>query len=111
MNIDFNKFTENARAAIIAAQEEARRNNHQQLDGWHLLSALVKQDPGIVPGVLEKMNIHPSAFELAIARELEKLPAVTGSVDVSRMYITQLIQDTFNKAEVFAGKMKDEYIS
>lgn len=111
MNTDLNRFTEKAREAMLEAQAEARRRNNQQVDGWHLLFALVTQDKGIVPALLEKMGIQVSAVELALERELEKLPAVTGSVDTSRIYITQVVQDAITKAESRAKSMGDEYIS
>jgi len=111
MNIDLNKFTEMARTSFMEAQNEARRRNHQQVDGWHLLYALVKQEGGVVPRILERMQIQPSAFELSIDRELHKIPAVTGSVDASRIYVTQLMQDALTRAEQEAKKLNDEYIS
>lgn len=111
MNTDLNRFTEKAREAMLEAQAEARRRNNQQVDGWHLLFALVTQDKGIVPALLEKMGIQVSAVELALERELERLPAVTGSVDTSRIYVTQVVQDAITKAESRAKSMGDEYIS
>lgn len=111
MNTDLNKFTEKAREALMEAQAEARRRNHQQVDGWHLLFALINQQKGIVPALLEKMGIQVSAVELALDRELDKLPAVTGSVDASRIYITQSVQDAITRAEARAKAMGDEYIS
>lgn len=111
MNTDLNKFTEKAREALMEAQAEARRRNNQQVDGWHLLFALINQQKGIVPALLEKMGIQRSAVELALDRELDKLPAVTGSVDASRIYITQGVQDAITRAEARAKAMGDEYIS
>lgn len=111
MNIDLNKFTEKAREAMMEAQSEARRRNNQQVDGWHLLFALITQEQGIVPALLEKMGIQVVAVKEALDRELGKLPAVTGSVDASRIFVTQMIQDAITKAESNAQKMGDEYIS
>jgi len=111
MNIDFNKFTEMASRSVQEAQNEARRRDNQQVDGWHLLHALVTQDKGIVPAILEKMNVQPSAVELAIGRQLDRLPTVKGSAAAGQMYVTQMVQDSFNKAEEIAGQLKDEFIS
>ena len=95
----------------MEAQAEARRRNHQQVDGWHLLSALVNQAGGIVPAMLEKLDVTPSAVALAAGRELDKLPAVTGSVDTSRIYVTQGLQDALTAAEAAAKRLKDDYLS
>lgn len=111
MNIDLNKFTEKASEAVAEAQAEARRRNHQQIDGWHLLSSLINQEGGIVPSLLEKLEITPNAARLSLERELDKLPSVQGSAAANQVYITQTLQDAINDAEAAAKKLKDDYIS
>jgi ATP-dependent Clp protease ATP-binding subunit ClpB len=111
MNIDFNRFTEMASQSVQEAQNEARRRNHQQVDGWHLLHAMTNQERGIVPAILEKMNVQLSAVQLAVDRQLESLSAVKGSAVAGQMYITHLVQDTFNRAEEIASQLKDEFVS
>ncbi len=111
MNLDLNQFTQKARESITEAQAEARRRNHQQVDGWHLMHALVNQDGGIVPSILEKLDIQPSAVSLALGRELDKLPAVTGAVDASHVYVTQSVQNALSAAEAQAKRLKDDYLS
>ncbi|MBC2593627.1 ATP-dependent chaperone ClpB [Ruficoccus amylovorans] len=109
--MDLNQFTQKAREGFMEAQAEARRRHHQQVDTWHLLYALINQQEGIVPAILQKLNVTPSAVALAVGRELDRLPAVTGSVDASNIYITQALQDAVTKAEAAAKRLKDEYIS
>ncbi len=111
MSMDLNQFTQKAREGFMEAQAEARRRHHQQIDTWHLLFSLINQQGGIVPAILEKLEVTPSAVTLAVGRELDKLPAVTGSVDATNIYITQGLQDALNKAEAVAKRLKDEYIS
>ena len=111
MNIDLNRFTEMARQAVMEAQDEARRRGNQQIDTWHLMHGLLKDEHATVPALLEKIGVQPSVIELALARELERLPSVSGSVDASRVYMTQGLQDALNGAEAAAKDLKDEYIS
>ncbi|WP_309381004.1 ATP-dependent chaperone ClpB [Cerasicoccus frondis] len=111
MNIDFNRFTEKAREAVMGAQNDARHRNHQQIDGWHLLQALLEQEGGIVPSLLNKLEITPNAVKLANERELDRLPSVTGSTSANNVYVTQALQDVFTYAEKQAQKLKDEYVS
>lgn len=111
MNIDLNRFTEMARQAVMEAQDEARRRGNQQIDTWHLMHGLLKNEHATVPALFEKIGIQPSVIELALARELERLPSVSGSVDASRVYVTQGLQDALNQAEAAAKDLKDEYIS
>lgn len=111
MNIDFNKFTEMSGRAVQEAQNEARRRNHQQIDVWHLLFALLTQEKGIVPAIVEKMGLQTSALELAVNRHLEKLPAVTGGTSASQVYITPALNAALTEAEQAAKQLRDEYVS
>lgn len=111
MNIDFNRFTEKAREAVVDAQSEARRRHNQQIDVWHLLFALLNQQGGIVPSILDKLQIGANPVRVAVERELSRLPSVTGSTDASNIYITQVLQDALLAAEDEAKSLKDEYVS
>ncbi len=109
--MDLAKMTQMARQAVTDAQAIARRLNHNEVDTWHLFSALLGQENGIVPGVVEKLGLTTSALQLAVDRELERLPRVTGSVDTSKIYVTQAVNDVLTRAEKEAASLKDEYVS
>ena len=109
--MDFAKLTQMSRQAMTEAQNLARRHSHNEVDTWHLLSALLAQENGIVPGLLEKMNLGPGAMQLALERELERLPKVSGAVDTSKIYVTQAVNEALTRAETEAEKLKDEYVS
>jgi ATP-dependent Clp protease ATP-binding subunit ClpB len=109
--MDFAKLTVMSRQAVTDAQNIARRLNHSEVDTWHLLASLLGQENGLVPGLLEKLNITVSAVQLAVDRELERLPKVSGSVDASKIYVTQAVNDVLTRAEVEAQQLKDEFVS
>jgi len=109
--MDPNKLTVMSRQAVAAAQDQARRRSHHEVDTWHLLAALLAQEDGIVPALVEKLGLTVSALQLAAERELERLPKVTGSVDVSKIYVTQAVNEALTRAEDEATKLKDEYVS
>ncbi|MDE3084838.1 MAG: type VI secretion system ATPase TssH, partial [Verrucomicrobiota bacterium] len=109
--MDFAKFTEMSRQAVTDAQAIARRLNHNEVETWHLLSALLGQENGLVPGLIEKTGLTVSALQLALDRELDRLPKVSGSVDTSKVYVTQAVNDTLTHAENEAKTLKDEYVS
>ncbi|MGF1453101.1 MAG: Clp protease N-terminal domain-containing protein, partial [Opitutales bacterium] len=111
MQIDPNRFTEKAFSALQEAQAEARRRSHQQVEALHLLHALLEQEGGIATRLLEKLNITPGAVALTLQRELERLPAVTGSVEADKVYVTKGFSDAINKAEAEMKKLDDEYLS
>ncbi|HVU32252.1 MAG TPA: ATP-dependent chaperone ClpB [Opitutaceae bacterium] len=109
--MDFAKLTQMSREAVTEAQNIARRRSNNEVDTWHLLAALVAQEDGIVPGLLNKLNVPPSAVQLAVERELERLPKVSGSVDTSKVYVTQAVNEALTRAEAEAEKLKDDYVS
>jgi ATP-dependent Clp protease ATP-binding subunit ClpB len=109
--MDFAKLTQMSRQAVTDAQNIARRHANNEVDTWHLLSALLAQQEGIVPGLLEKLNITDSAVHLAVEREVERLPKVSGAVDTSKIYVTQAVNEVLTQAEQEAEKLKDEYVS
>ena len=109
--MDTAKFTQMSRQAIEDAQGIARRLNHHEVDTWHLLSALLSQEGGVVPGLAEKLGVSAGALQLAAGRELERIPKVTGSVDASKVYVTQAMNDALTRAEAEAAGLKDEFVS
>jgi len=54
MNIDPEKFTELGISAIKEMAEVAKRNGQQEVEVWHLLSALMAQENGIVPALWKR---------------------------------------------------------
>src|SRR6476620_12162776 len=76
MNI--NKYTEKAQEAILAAQQLADRDGNPEIVPEHLLLTLVEQREGIVPEIVRKMSVDPSAVATAVRAELEQLPRAHG---------------------------------
>ncbi|OIR03717.1 chaperone protein ClpB [mine drainage metagenome] len=109
--MDFSQLTVMSRQAVTDAQAIARRLHHSEVDTWHLLSALLAQGDGIVPGLIEKLNLQTSALQLSVERELERLPKVTGSVDASKIYVTQAVNEVLTRAEDEAKQLTDEFVS
>ena len=109
--MDFAKLTQMSRQAMTDAQNIARRLNHTEVDTWHLFSALVAQENGIVPGLLDKLSIPPAAVQLSVERELERIPKVTGSVDTSKIYVTQAVNEVLTRGEEEAKSLKDDFVS
>src|SRR5476651_544885 len=109
--MDLAKFTQMSREALTSAQAIARRLNHNEVETWHLLAALLTQENGIVPGLVDKLGLTVSALQLAIDRELERVPKVSGSVDTSKVYVTQAVNDVLTRAEKEAAALKDDFVS
>ncbi|MBI2513240.1 MAG: ATP-dependent chaperone ClpB [Opitutae bacterium] len=109
--MDPQKMTVMSRQAVQEAQNEARRRSHNEVDTWHLLVALLAQEGGIVPALVEKLGLTVSAMQLAAERELERVPKVSGAVDVSKIYVTQALNEVLTRAEEERDTLKDEFTS
>ena len=109
--MNFNNYTQKSLEAVQSAQQIAVENSHQQLEQVHLLLALVQQDGGLIPQLLRKMEVTVESLEAAAQAELRKIPAVTGSREADRFYITADMDATFNAAQEQSKTMKDEFVS
>jgi ATP-dependent Clp protease ATP-binding subunit ClpC len=108
----FDRFTERAQDAAARAYEIVQRYRHTQVDTEHLFLALLEQNEGAVPQLLEDLNIDINAIRDRVANELESSPkvAVYGG-GVGQIYYTPRIRTILELAQGEANRLKDEYIS
>jgi len=78
--VRFDKFTLKAQEAVQSAQDIAARHDHQQIEPLHLLGALVAQQDGIVPPLLQRLGVRPDTLANEIETRLGRIPKVTGAV-------------------------------
>ena len=97
--MNFNNYTQKSLEAVQDAQSIARSCNHQQMEQLHLLLALLRQDGGLIPQLLRKMDVTVESLEAAAQAELKKIPGVTGSREADKFYITADVDNTFTAAE------------
>ena len=109
--MNFEMYTNKSKEAIQDAQRIATQNHNQQLEQIHLLCALLRQRDGLVPQLIKKMGITLESLDAAANGELEKVPAVSGSVNFDQMYADSSVISALNAAENEAKAMKDEYVS
>ena len=109
--MNFNNYTQRSLEAVQSAQSLAQSNFHQQLEQIHVLLALLRQEQGLVPQLLRKMEVTVESLEAAAMAELKRLPSVTGSREADRFYVSQDVDRTFQAAALQAQNMKDDYVS
>ena len=107
MNIE--KYTQNAQQAVMDCQNIAVSEGHQMLDGEHLHLALVSQKDGLIPKLLQYMNVDVNAVTRELQAEMDRLPKVSGAAD--NMYSSRRLSQLFLSAEKIAEQFKDEYVS
>ncbi|MAN36932.1 MAG: ATP-dependent chaperone ClpB [Opitutae bacterium] len=111
MNIDPEKFTELGISAIKEMAEVAKRNGQQEVEVWHLLSALMAQEDGIVPALLEETGVGVAPVQLSLQRELKALPKIAGDVNTARSYASSALTEAVEKGQEISRKMEDDYVS
>ena len=107
-----NQYTKKTLEAIQAAQTMAQEHGNPQIEQVHLMLALVEQEGGLIPQLMEHMGMTVASFQAAVRHEVEKLPKVSGGArEAGKIYIAQDVDRTLNAAESVASSMKDEYVS
>ncbi len=110
--MDINRMTQKTQDALQAAQSLAVKFGHVEVDGEHLLLALLEQHEGLILRLLVRLEIDPANLLAAVRGELQRRPAVSGpGVEPGKVYVTQRFNRLLVKAEDEAKRLKDEYIS
>ena len=104
----FDKFTVKAQEALQAAQEMSARSGQQQVEPTHLLWALVAQQDGVVPPLLDKLGVSPTGLAADAQKLIERLPKVSGA---GEQFLSRAANDILEKAFSEAERLKDEYVS
>mgnify|MGYP003302534284 CR=1 FL=1 len=109
--MNFENYTRKSMEALQDAQRIAAANNHQQLEQVHLLLALVQQEEGLIPQLLQKMEITVESLTAAAGEKLLRLPRVTGSREADKVYLSRAVERTLDAAQQQSRQMRDEFVS
>ena len=103
------RLTVKAQEIIQDAETLAYKYNHSAIEPEHVLLALVSQQEGIIPPLIDKLGANREMLKSDIERKLQSKPSVYG--DSAQVQFSPEVSRIFNNAEVVAGNLKDEYIS
>ncbi len=110
--MDINRFTQKSQEALGAAQAKATNYGHVEVDGEHLLWALLNQENGLVPRILGKMDIDVASLTKAVESELDRRARVSGpGAEPGKIHVSQRFSRLLLAAESEAKRLKDEYVS
>ena len=105
MNIQ--KFTQKSVEAINECEKLAYEYENQEIDEEHLMVALLEQEEGLIPRLIEKMEINLEHIRDNARSMLEKRVKVHGG----QVYMSQSLNKVLVSAEDEAKKMGDAYVS
>ncbi|MFG3171185.1 ATP-dependent chaperone ClpB [Streptomyces sp. NPDC048200] len=110
--MDMNRLTQKSQEALQEAQTAAVGMGHTEVDGEHLLLALLDQDDGLIPRLLQQAGTGPKELRTAVSEELSRRPKVTGpGAAPGQVFVTQRLARLLDAAEREAKRLKDEYVS
>ncbi|MFH1763111.1 MAG: ATP-dependent chaperone ClpB [Gemmatimonadota bacterium] len=102
------RLTVKASSALQGAAQESRRREHPQIEGVHLLHALLEQEEGIVVPILQKLGTDPALVRERTLDALKARARVTGGSDPT---LSRDLNKALDVAEEEAKSLGDEYIS
>jgi ATP-dependent Clp protease ATP-binding subunit ClpB len=102
------KLTLKSQEALQDAQRIAREHSHQEMDGEHLLLALLGQSESLVPELLARIGVPPARLHPDLEKELARRHKIQGGNDP---YAGRDLQKALDAAQAEANKLKDDYVS
>ncbi len=106
--MQLDKLTQKSQEALQDAQRIAREHSHQEMDGEHLLLALLGQGESLVPELLARIGVPPAKLQPDLEKELARRHKIQGGNDP---YAGRDLQKALDAAQSEANKLKDDYVS
>ena len=105
----YDKFTLKAQEALQEADSIAREYNHNAIEISHFLKALMEQEEGVIPPLLDKLGADRRAISAELDDLLSRQPKVYGSN--AQVGLSPELATILNSSMKEAEKLKDDYIS
>ena len=106
--MNYDQFTLKAQDAIQQANSIAQQEDHSEIGTELLLLALLEQEDGVIPPLVERIGLKVSTLIQQVEDLLATYPRITGNAQVS---FSPELQKILAKAEIEVTSLKDEYLS
>ncbi|MCE5255836.1 MAG: ATP-dependent chaperone ClpB [Spirochaetaceae bacterium] len=107
--MNYEKYTLKAQEAIREASTLAQSHDNPNVELEHLCLALLAQEDGVVPSLLDRIGAPRGAIEKGLDGLIKKLPKAYG--EASQLYLSAGASKALAKAEREAEALKDEYVA
>ncbi len=103
------KLTIKAQEALSEALDAATQHGHPEINSLHILHALVAQEGGAVPSILQRLGVRPEQILAAIEQKLQTQPRVSGATTQTGLSsaANRMLESAWNEAQA----LKDQYLS
>ncbi len=107
--MNYEKFTLKAQEAIRAASALAQIKDNPSVETEHLLLALLQQEEGVVPALLDRIGGDKASLAKAAEALVAKLPKSYGAA--AQLYLSNTASKSLAKAESEAAALKDDFVA
>ncbi|MCX7017695.1 MAG: ATP-dependent chaperone ClpB [Candidatus Sumerlaeota bacterium] len=104
------KFTVKAAEALQTAQSLANEYANTEITPEHLLLALMTQNDGIIPSLLQAVGLNAHQIAGKLRDAVDRLPKVSGTIQQGP-HLSRALNLVFDSAEKEASRMNDQYVS
>src|SRR5437660_9009916 len=108
--MQMDRLTLKSQEALQEAQRIAQGFSHQEIDGEHLLLAMIGQPDSLIPDLLEKIGVPTAKLKPDLERELARRHKVQG-ISSTDLFLSSNMKKVLDAAQSEASKLKDDYIS
>src|SRR6266700_2847675 len=108
--MQLDKLTQKSQEALQEAQRIANCLSHQEVDGEHLLLAMIGQTDSLIPDLLQRIGVPPAKLKPDLERELARRHKVQG-ISSGDLFLSNNLKKTLDAAQTEATKLKDDYLS
>jgi ATP-dependent Clp protease ATP-binding subunit ClpC len=102
----FERFTDDARRAMLEAQEQAKSLGHTSIEPYHLMLALLNQDRGLIAAVFTDFSLEFFSFKNLIETEFGVNPIVEKHIpfaDSSKKVLEYSLREALALGNNFIG--------
>ncbi|MDR2897591.1 MAG: AAA family ATPase, partial [Spirochaetaceae bacterium] len=107
--MNYDQYTIKAQDALQQASVAAQQNDHGEVGTEHLLLALLQQEDGIVPPLVERIGADITYLTAEAERLVQTNPKIHGNA--AQLHFSPGASKVLAKADKEAAGLKDEYLS
>jgi ATP-dependent Clp protease ATP-binding subunit ClpB len=108
--MQLDKLTQKSQEALQEAQRIANGFSHQEVDGEHLLLAMLGQTDSLIPDLLQRLGAPPAKIKPDLELELNRRHKVQG-ISSGDLFLSNNLKKTLDASQAEAARLKDDYIS
>ncbi len=110
--MELNKLTQKSQEALQEAQSIASRNGQTETESEHLLLALLTQEGGLIPRLIEGAGVDLTVLLTELQQVIARKPRTTGpGATPGQVFLSKSLAATLDRAEREAARLKDSYVS